>query len=406
VGILVMKKDILFVIDSLECAGAEKSLVSLVSLLDYSKFNVDLMLFAHGRLLEELVPKEVNILKPLEYTEFTKLGLKEAILDSFKRFDFKMIISRFKYSFGIRRKKGGNTLKARVFWESNSNVIEKNPKKYDIAISYAQGIPTFYVSEKINAKKKFAWVNTSYSLDVKEKEYQQFFYDKFDKIITVSDSAKEIFLDTFSTYINKTEVIYDINNFDLILALSNTGKSYEDDFDGIRILTIGRLARGKGYDIALNACKRLKEKGIKFRWYVLGKGPLKEEILQYIKENDLKEYFILLGITANPYPFIRNCNIYVQTSRFEGFGLAIAESRMLNIPVVTTRFDSVFNQMIDGKNGLVVDMNGEAVYEGIMRIINNPSLNEDIINYLKTEKKGNVEELEKFYQLIGKWDCE
>lgn len=395
-----MKRDILFVIDSLECAGAEKSLVSLLSLLDYSKFNVDLMLFAHGKLLEELVPIEVNILNPLQYTVFTKLSLKEAILDSIKRFDFKMITSRFKYSFAIRRKKGGNTLKARIFWESNSNVIEKSPKKYDIAISYAQGIPTFYVAEKINAKKKFAWVNTSYRLDVVEKEYQQFFYDKFDKIITVSDSAKEIFLNTFPAYISKTEVIYDINNFDLILTLSNAGKSYEDDFDGIRILTIGRLANGKGYDIALDACKRLKEIGIKFRWYVLGKGPLREEIIEFIKENNLMEYFVLLGITSNPYPFIKDCDIYVQTSRFEGFGLAIAEARMLNKPVVTTRFDSVFNQMIDGKNGLVVDMNGESVCNGILQIIINPQLKAEIINYLYTEKKGNIEEIEKFYQLI------
>ena len=61
----------------LNCAGAEKSLVTLLSLLDYSKYTVDLMLFGHGGVLEELVPKEVNILKPLKYTEFTKLNLKE-----------------------------------------------------------------------------------------------------------------------------------------------------------------------------------------------------------------------------------------------------------------------------------------------------------------------------------------
>ncbi|MFK9089946.1 glycosyltransferase [Bacillus salipaludis] len=396
-----MKKDILFVIDSLECAGAEKSLVSLLTLVDYSKYNVDLMLFAHGRLLEELVPKEVNILKPLKYTKFTLLNLKGALAYSVRKFDFKMLSSRIKYSFAIRKVKGGNTLKARIFWQSTSTVIENNPKNYDIAISYAQGIPTFYVAEKVSAKKKFAWVNTSYRLNEKEKGYQKNFYDKFNKIITVSESAREIFLETFPKYANKTEIIYDINNFELILNLANVGDTFDDDFDGIRILTIGRLANGKGYDIALRACKQLKEKNIKFRWYVLGKGPLQEEILQYIKDNDLTEYFVLLGITANPYPFIKSCNIYVQTSRFEGFGLAIAEARMLNVPVVTTRFDSVYNQMIDGKNGLVVDMNAGAVCDGIMQIIENPKLKENIINYLKTEKKGNVEEIEKFYKLIG-----
>ncbi len=93
--------------------------------------------------------------------------------------------------------------------------------------------------------------------------------------------------------------------------------------------------------------------------------------------------------------------MYVQTSRFEGFGLAIAEARMLNTPVVTTKFDAVYNQMIHEKNGLVVDMNPEAVAEGILRLINEPELRQSIIHYLKQEKKGNTEEIEKFYQFIG-----
>ena len=71
-----MKKTILFCIDSLDCAGAEKSLVTLLSMLDYTKYEVDLMLFAHGNVLEELVPGEVNILKPLKYTEFARMNIK------------------------------------------------------------------------------------------------------------------------------------------------------------------------------------------------------------------------------------------------------------------------------------------------------------------------------------------
>nr|WP_249316976.1 glycosyltransferase [Bacillus sp. FJAT-50079] len=183
--------------------------------------------------------------------------------------------------------------------------------------------------------------------------------------------------------------------------MANIGRSYEDNFEGIRILTIGRLAHQKGYDIAVDACKKLKSKGIKFKWYALGKGPLEDDIKAKIKENNLIDDFILLGVKANPYPYIRDANIYVQTSRFEGFGLAIAEARMLNIPVVTTRFDAVYNQMLEGKNGIVVDMDAEAVCEGILKLINDSNLRKNIIEYLQSEKKGNVEEIEKFYQLIG-----
>lgn len=398
---MMKKKELLFVIDSLDCAGAEKSLVTLLSLLDYTKHSVELMLFGHGGALEELVPTEVKILKPLKYTEFAALNIKNAIKSSIRGFNIKMLTSRMKYSFGIRKKKYSNAQRARIFWQSVSGVIERNPKEYDIAISYAQGIPTFYVAEKVKAKKRFAWVNTSISLSKSEKKFQEKYYDQIDKIVAVSDSARDILIETFPNYREKTKVIYDINNPNFILNMANIGNGFEDGFSGIRILTIGRLARGKGYEIALEACKCLKDKGVNFRWYVLGKGPLRHDIEKGIKDNGLSEHFVLLGLKSNPYPYIKNSDIYVQTSRFEGFGLAIAEARMLNIPVVTTKFDAVYNQMIHGKNGLVVDMNGDAVYEGILKLINDNKLKENIIDYLKTEKKGNIEEVEKFYNLIG-----
>jgi glycosyltransferase involved in cell wall biosynthesis len=395
-----MKKNLLFVIDSLEVAGAEKSLVTLLSMIDYSKYSVDLMLFGHGGKFEELVPDEVKILPPLKYINFTKLSMKESVKYSLRKLDFKMFHSRAIYSISIRMKEYSNSQKARIFWQSASRVIESNPKTYDIAISYAQGVPTFYVAEKVIAKKKFAWVNVSYRLDKKESDFQKKFYDQFNQIVAVSDSTKEVFIGTFPQYLDQISVIYDINNPDFISKMSNIGESFIDQFEGVRILTIGRLNNQKGYDIALAACRKLIESGIKFKWYVIGKGPLKEEIEKYIKEHELSDYFVLLGIKSNPYPFIKHSDIYVQTSRYEGFGLAIAEARLLNIPVVTTRFDAVYNQMVDGKNGLVVDMDAEAVRDGILKLINDKQLRDEIVQYLQSEKKGNVEELNKFYQLI------
>lgn len=395
-----MKKKILFSIDSLHCAGAEKSLVTLLSLIDYSKYEVDLQLFGYGGALEELLPKEVNLLNPLKYTSFCDLSVKLAILQSIKSLNYtKFLAARLKFTLAIRKEKYTNAQKARIFWQKVSNVIEKSDKEYDIAISYAQGIPTFYVADKIKANKKYAWVNVSYHLTGLEKEFQKKYYKIYDGIITVSDSTREILNEVFPEYKNKTEVIYDINDPNFISKMSVIEDGYDDNFDGLRILTVGRLANQKGYDIALEACKILKEKGINFRWYSLGIGPLKEEIEKYIVDNKLENYFKLLGVKSNPYPYIRNCDIYVQTSKFEGFGLAIAEARMLNKPVVTTRFDAVYNQMIDRKNGLVVDMNAKGVSDGIIELINNKELTDEIIEYLNNEKKGNLEEFNKFYEL-------
>lgn len=398
-------KTILFVIDSLHCAGAEKSLITLLSLIDYSKYEVDLQLFGYGGELERLLPKEVNLLKPLKYTSFCELSIKSALRDSIKRFNIKMISARLKFTVAIRKEKYSNVQKARIFWQKVSDVIEDNEKEYDIAISYAQGIPTFYVADKIEARKKYAWVNTSYRLEGEERKFVKKYYDEYQEIIAVSHSAKDIFLNSFPEYFNKVNIIYDINDSNFInkMSLLECDKVNEeiDDNDYIKILTIGRLAYGKRYDRAIEASKILKNKGIKFKWYVLGIGPLEDELKKSIKDNNLKDNFILLGVKINPYPYIKKCDIYVQTSDFEGFGLAIAEARMLNKPVVTTRFDAVYNQMIDRKNGLVVDMDAKGVANGILELINNKELKNEIVEYLSKEKKGNVEELDKFYKLIG-----
>jgi glycosyltransferase involved in cell wall biosynthesis len=396
----MVKKNVLFVIDSLNCAGAEKSIITLLSLLDYSRYDVDLQLFGYGGELEKLIPREVNLLDSLEYTKYSTLPVGKALLYSIKKYKFNMLYARLKYSLQIRKGRYSNAQKARLFWENISHLIESRDKEYDLAISYAQGIPTFYVADIIKAKKRYAWVNVSYKLIGVDREFQRKFYNCYNQVVAVSDSAKDIFLESYPEYKNKTRVIYDINDYNFIKRMAEYGESYENDFQGIRILTIGRLANQKGYDIAIEACRKLKEANINFKWYVLGKGPQKKEIERWIKDNNLEENFILLGVKSNPYPFIRDCDIYVQTSKFEGFGLAIAEARMLNKPVVTTRFDAVYNQMVHRKNGIVVDMSSQGIYDGILEIINNEKLRNSIIDYLKAEKKGNIEELVKFYDLI------
>lgn len=393
-------KKILFVIDSLHCGGAEKSITTLLNLIDYSKYEVDLQLFGYGGVLEELLPDEVNLLPPLDYTKFTNLEMKKAVVKSITNFKLGMLKSRLTYSYNLRKATQGNAEKARLFWQCTSKSIKPKKNNYDIAVSYAQGIPTFYVAEKINAVEKYCWVNAIYTLEETERIYQKNFYSKYKNIVAVSEAAMRAFVKNYSEYEEKMRIVNDIVDFNTVNRMAYRGDTYEDGFKGIRILTIGRLSYQKGFDIAIDACRRLKSKNINFRWYVLGVGYQKEEIEKWIEDKELQNHFILLGLKPNPYPFIKDCDIYVQTSKFEGFGIAIAEARMLNKPVVTTEFDAVYTQMIQEKNGLVVDINGQAVCDGILRVLNDKKLSESIVKYLKQEKKGNIEELEKFYDLI------
>lgn len=390
-------RKILFVIDSLHCAGAEKSLVSLLNLINYKKYSVDLQLFNYGGEFEKFVPTEVQFLSPLDYFSESKNGLLKNIFN-LKKIHF--ILSRIKFSFLLRLKNYTHREQARIFWSVAQGCFKKSKNDYDIAIAYSQGVPTFYVADKVKARKKLAWVNTSYELVGKDNIFQKKYYEKFNNIVCVSDSSFKIFKNNFPVLNNRLKIIKDIVNPNIIQEMAEERISVLKQKNIINILTIGRLEKNKGYDIALEAAKILKEFGLDFKWYVLGVGPLKDEIQKKIAEYDLKDRFILLGITSNPYGYIKNSDIYVQTSRFEGFGLAIAEARILNIPVVTTEFDAVYNQMVQRKNGIVTKMDGKSVADGILELVNNEGLRKEIIKYLKSEKKGNLEEYEKFLKLI------
>lgn len=392
------KKNIFFVIDSLGCGGAEKSLVTLLSLLDYSKYDVDVQLFRYGGEFEYFLPKEVNLLPPLEYTNFLNLSIIKQLLT----FDIKKIISRWSYSLLIRRKNLTHADKARFYWKCASECIPFCDKQYDVAIGYAHGIPTFYVVDKIKAKRKIAWVNAIYNLRGKNRDFQRTFYSVLDAIVLVSSSALELFSQVYADYKSKMCIIMDIIDVDFIKKMSNFPMDYPMKNDVPLLLTVARLDNGhKGYDIALEAAKILHERGVNFRWYVIGEGEFRNEMECFIIKNGLQDTFILLGAIPNPYPYIKECTMYVQTSRHEGFGLSIAEARILNRPVITTEFDAVYNQMIQGKNGIVVKVSPAEVANAVEYMLNNKKLKESIIAFQKQEKKGNKEELNKFYNLIN-----
>lgn len=397
-----MKKKLLFVNESLSLAGGEKSLINLLSLIDSAEYNVDLQLFSYGGELEAFLPSYVNILPPLKYSKFSALSWVRTF--SFKHLinNYKLIYSKLKYSFLLRLGKYNNPQKAQIYWEAVSKRFETEPKVYDIAIAYAQGIPTFYVIDKIKANKKIAWVNALMNFEPINKKFQYNYYKRYNKIVTVSDITKKHFSEIFPELINNIVLIWDIIDYKSIKKMSLLEEDVFKKKNEIIILTVSRINKfQKGFDILLETCSLLKARKLDFKWYILGKGEYEEETLKFIAFNGLQNHLFLLGTKINPYPYFKGADIYTQTSRQEGYGLSIAEARMLNTPVVTTKFDSVYSQMIHQKNGLVVDVDPNQVADAIENLINDKTLYDSIVAFQKTEKKGNSEELQKFYSLIN-----
>lgn len=395
-------KRLFFFIESLTCAGSERSLVTLLSLIDYSRYQVDLQLLQYGGELQQFLPKEVNLLPKHELVDFLNLSIKEQIVYALRHFKLRFLFARIKYSLIIRRHPQTPISTSRLYWQCFKSCLKSHRTHYDVAIGYAQGVPTFYVVDKVAADKKLAWINVTHHLEGKEKAFQTPYYRKLQTIVCVSDKTKLLFQQENPEFRPKLCVVNDILSSAFISAQSEAVRNpFADSFDGKRIITVARLSGcQKGMDITMQACKLLRDRGLKFRWYILGQGGFRNVMERYIADNHLEHHLILMGVRSNPYPYILNSYLYVQTSRIEGYGLSIAEARILNKPVVTTAFDAVYMQMVQGKNGLVVDINPVAVADAVERLLKDRGLYDSIVAYQQKEKKGNTEEIEKFYRLI------
>lgn len=391
-----MKKSLLFVINSMGCGGAEKSLLSLLSLLDYDSCDVTLLMFRRGGMFEELLPPQVKIHNELDYTIFCETSLASRLCS----LDLRSLSARIRTSLFLRKNAAaGRPLHdAQAYWKYSSAAFDPLPEHYDAAIAWGQGTPTHFVAEKVSADKRLAWVNVNYEAAGHNADFDKPYYGKYDKIVCVSPELNSIFNCVFPEYDDKTLTIFDINNPKTILDMSRRACSLPDE-NGLTLVTVGRLVSQKGYDIAAKAALILKQRGLHFHWYIVGGGnaaPIEKDISEY----GIGDCFTLLGTKSNPYSYMKKADIYVQTSKSEGYCLTLAEARMLNIPCVTTRFDVVYAQMIDGENGLVVDMTPEAVAGGIIRLASDKELYRHIKLYQEHEKKGNTEEIAKFYELI------
>lgn len=392
-------KDLLFVIDTLNLGGAEKSLISLLNTIDFTKHNVDLLIFKRGGDLEKFIPNNVNILDSPDYFKFIH-GQKVCNKIQKIKFLFYRIRTSIKLRINILLKNRKHN--EQVVFASISNGLYRLEKRYDVAIAYSQGMPTYFVGNKVTAEKKLAWINIDYVKSNYDKEFDYKIYSSFYKIITVSKNTNDSMKQMKYNYSGKLETILDIVNPKVIQELADTTYPIEFKKDEFKILTVGRLDPIKRYDIAIDVAKMLYDSGYRFKWYAIGDGGARSEIEKKICQNGLEDIFILLGKKINPYVYMKNCDIYVQTSKAEGFGLTVIEAKILKKPIVCTNFKTAYELLNDRIDGIISDMDKESIYDSIKLLIDNHNtMNTILKNLEKIEPYSSVKEIEKFYTMIN-----
>lgn len=294
------KKKILFAIESLTLAGSEKSLIALLSNLDSKKYDIDLQLFHYGKELEKFIPNHVNLLPALDYTLFAAQSWKDTFKEGLLNRKLSYLRAKLFYSLGLRMKKRNHSEIAKLYWNSVGNAFKTSKREYDVAIGFAQGFPTFYVADKIKARKKFCWINANMVLKGQHREFINNYYQKFDKVVCITSQTKQIIQSQLSSLKNLM-ILENIVDYRKIMKASNL-KDVKFEKNKTNILTVGRLNKNsKGMDIALDAIMELKKKRNDFHWYFLGDGSFRTEMASFILNNGLQNIATLLKTDENPY---------------------------------------------------------------------------------------------------------
>lgn len=393
--VIILKKRILIVNNHLRTGGAENSLISLLSQIDYSKFEIDLFLYQKSGSYINRLPKEVNLIDGNVDVEYF-LPFSQSIVRLLLKGKFKSLFYKF-YSNYFTKILNEN------FDQVNSRIMAKLikynfNKKYDIAIAYKH-IFSNLIIQKVNANKKIAYVHSDYISMKLNPHYDEPFLKKLDTVATVSEGCLSSLLKVFPELNRKAVLAPNIISPSLIRSMSNEPSETFNDFNGLKLLTVARLDFIKGIDLAIEACLKLKESNLQFKWYIIGGGQ-KRKFEEMVKQYDLTDEFIFLGEKTNPYPYLKHADIYIQPSRTEGKSIAIEEAKVLCKPIVVTDYPTVNDQIKENYNGIIVPINSNGIFEGIIKLVEQPELRAEISSNLSREKVGNEEDIDIFYKII------
>lgn len=387
-----MKKNILFIVSDMESGGFQKSLISLLKEFNYDEYNVDITILSPNGIFINDIPKEVKIKKlniePCFFYKFPQcliqLIKEKKILLTYKRI-IQFFISR------LNKGLGG------IYMAKQIPAIDK---KYDVAIDYNGQHILYYMVDKVKAEKKISYFHSDYKKWPYYKYADKKYYPKVDYIVTISEICKESLVEFFPECKEKIRVIENISSPKIIRDLSLRECSIKFNLKYTNVIMVGRPSKTKGYDFAIEACKRLRDDGYKVKFYSIGTSNEVDIFKNMVRGLGIENEFIFLGETNNPYKYIRQANIFVHPSRFEGKSVAIDEAKILCKPIVISNFTTAKDHIKNEVNGLIVEMNSEGVYKGIKRLIDHKELCNRFINNLQNDDFGNENEVEKLYKLI------
>ncbi|WP_373078779.1 glycosyltransferase [Fusobacterium varium] len=284
-----------------------------------------------------------------------------------------------------------------ILSKSINNYIENN-KEAEIFIDY-NGEAGKYI-HKIKNIKKVMWIHLSF-LGIKENKRKKLEkrFQNFDKIVTICDEMEEEVRKLFPILEEKIIKIYNFINFEKIeekLSKFNLNIQEEKMLKENYCISVGRLATVKDYETIINAFKILNEKGINEKLYIIGDGNNRENLEKMIKVNRLENQIFLLGAKNNPYIWMKNADIFIHSSKLEGFGLVIVEAMYCGVPIISSNFKCGAKEiLLNGEYGELFEIgNFEELAQKIEKLLfDNDKKQKYILKAKKMTKKFSMKNI-------------
>ena len=366
-----MKKKLLFVSGGMALGGIERSLLGLLNALDYDKYDVDLQLFSVGGELLPFVDSRCRVLPEIPacaaMTQPVAAVLKTQPAIAFTRAAAKLTTKK---KYGTNDAATFELLSA--YWLGCVKYMPKLKTHYDTVISFMW--PHNFAARNTNADRKIAWIHTDYTKANMNFARDEKVWACFDAIAGVSEEVCKTFASVYPRLADKLTVVENLLPESLVRAQAEEFDPPEFDKSKKIILSVGRVSHAKGFDLAAQSAKIMRDNGVDFHWYLVGYGPDEAFLKSEIERLDVGESFVFLGKRANPYPYIKHCDVYAQPSRYEGKAVTVREAQMLQKPVLITAYETAPSQVESGVDGVICPQGPEAVAQALTDLLADEAL--------------------------------
>lgn len=358
------KKKILIRIGSLRHGGAEKVLATFLKNLPEDKYEIDLLLNLYsGKYLDE-IPKWITIIF-LNKGEMITTNRIQDIPNKAARVLYQKSLQKFPNLLYKRKLKG---------------------KKYDIEFAAIHGMRDEILNSPLKSSKKIVWIHNDLS-EVKgysTDEIKKFF--RFDKIMVISEKIEKLFLDLAENKNQKQKIVKIYNPLDTEEIVTKAEKpviNYQFDQTVPTFISVGTIFPQKGFDRLLNVHKKLLDEGLNHKILIIGNGLDFENIKKLKFELNVDETATMLGFTDNPYPYFKNSDFYILSSRYEGFPTVLFEAITLKKKIIATEVSGVNEMLNNGELGLIIENSEEGIYSGMKKALLQPQDFEEYSEKLK-----------------------